>query len=354
MNYFDYHKETIRQTSFDMPQQKITSYDVAKLAGVSQTTVSRAFDPNGNVAPATRTKVLETAKQLGYEPNVFARGLTTDRTNIIGIVMGDISWSLFYPKVLDLLTKQLQASNKQVLFFNAHNTRSVDEILPRVMSYQVDALVMASTTPGHEIVDRLTAKGVPIILINRILHDSKANSVCSDNEAGGRLAADVLLEAGSQRLAYIAGTRVTSTNILRESGFTARLQEVGYDNLLFDEGNYTYESGYESALRLLDRDDPPDGIFCAADILALGVMDAARYKLGIRIPEELSIIGYDDIAMAGWSSYNLTTIRQPIQDLVHAVVDIITAEPVTQGELTGSIQLMDAQLVRRYSVRGDN
>jgi len=332
-----------------MPQQKITSYDVAKLAGVSQATVSRSFDPNGNVADATRNKVLETARQLGYEPSAIARSLTTDRTDIIGLVMGDISRSMFYPKVLTLLSEQLQDRNKQVLFFNAHNTRPVDEILPRVLSYRVDGLVVASTTPGRQIVDQFIDKGVPMLLINRILEDSGAYSICSDNKSGGRLVARSLIKAGHNQLAFIAGVRVTSTNIERETGFLDEVLHAGYSHPEIVEGNYTYESGYGAALELLDRDNPPDAIFCAADIMALGAMDAARHKLGIRIPEDLSIIGYDDIPMAGWSSYDLTTVSQPLETMVNTIIDIIVTPE--QEEVSQKIHLLPAELVVRSSAK---
>jgi len=332
-----------------MPQQKITSYDVAKLAGVSQATVSRAFDPNGNVAEATRTKVLATAKQLGYEPSAIARSLTTDRSDIIGLVMGDISRSMFYPKVLNLVSQKLQALNKQVLFFNSHNTRPVDEILPRVISYHVDALVVASTTPGRQIVDQFIGKGVPMLLINRILEDSGAYSICSDNKSGGQRVAKSLITAGHKRLAFVAGVRVTSTNIDRETGFLEEVDRMGYTPPIIVEGNYTYDSGYAAALELLDRDDPPDAIFCAADIMALGAMDAARHQLGIHIPEELSIIGYDDIPMSSWSSYNLTTIRQPIEIMVEQIINIIST--AKQDGMTEKIHLLPAELVVRNSAR---
>jgi DNA-binding LacI/PurR family transcriptional regulator len=112
---------------------------------------------------------------------------------------------------------------------------------------------------------------------------------------------------------------------------------------------YTYESGYESALRLLDRDDPPDAIFCAADIIALGAMDAARHRLGIKIPDELSIIGFDDIPMASWEAYNLTTIRQPIHQLVDTAIDLFLNEE--QDMVTGHVALIPEELVVRRSLR---
>jgi DNA-binding LacI/PurR family transcriptional regulator len=339
----------IEQLGIFMTQRSITSYDVAQQAGVSQPTVSRAFDPNGNINPETRKRVLETARQLGYQPNAIARGLTTQRTDIVGIIMGNITRSLFYPPVLVEFTRRLQAMGKQVLLFNSHETRPVDEIMPRIMSYQVDALVIASTTPGRELIDRLTSMGTPVVLLNRTVPDTTANAVCSDNEAGGRLAADALLDAGHHRLAFMAGVDVTATNKLRQKGFTDRLHDRGYEGLMIEHGEYTYDSGFEAGLRLLDRDDPPDGIFCAADIMALGTMDAARYKLGIKIPDELSVIGYDDITMARWPTYDLTTIRQSATQMVETAVRLLTIQ--NDSIITGQVVLLPGELVWRGSAR---
>ncbi len=332
-----------------MPQRLVTSYDVAQQAGVSQPTVSRAFDPKGNINPETRARVLEAADKLGYQPNAIARGLTTQRTDIVGIILGNITRSLYYPRVLVEFTRHLQAMGKQVLLFNSHETRPVDEIMPRIMSYQVDALIIASTTPGRKLIDRCTQRGMPVILLNRTAPDTGANSVCSDNEGGGRLVADMLLDAGHSQLGFIAGVGITATNVLRQKGFTDRLSERKAGEPIIEQGAYSYDSGYEAGLRLLDRDDPPEAIFCAADIMALGAMDAARYKLGIKIPEELSVIGYDDIAMASWPTYDLTTIRQSATKMVESAIQLLNFD---HGNMvTGEVILLPGELIRRGSAR---
>ena len=332
-----------------MSQRQVTSYDVAQHAGVSQPTVSRAFDPKGNINPETRARVLQAAADLGYQPNALARGLTTQRTDIVGIIMGNIARSLFYPSVLVEFTRRLQAMGKQVLLFNTHETRPVDEILPRFMSYHVDALIVASNTPGRELIDRCISMGTPVVLLNRTVPDTTANAVCSDNEKGGQMVADLLLDAGHQRLAFVTGVEVTATNELRQKGFIERLKERGYGDVLLEHGEYTYDSGFEAALRLLDRDNPPDGIFCAADIMALGAMDAARSRLGIKIPDELSIVGYDDIPMASWPAYDLTTIRQSAADMVETAVHLIT--PQNGNIITGQVVLLPCELIQRGSAR---
>jgi len=332
-----------------MAKNQVTSIDVAKLAGVSQPTVSRAFDLGSPVSPKTRARVMAAATEIGYMPNAIARSLRSHSTNIVGIVMVNLASSFFYPNVLEKFTHQLQAMGKQVLLFNAQPDRSVDEVLPQVLGYQVDALIIASTTPGQKIIEACTRMGTPVILFNRFAPETQANVVCCDNEDGGRKAASAFLDAGCQRIAYMAGASGTATNQMREKGFMEQLAARGYEGCMRDEGDYTYENGRFAARRLLDRDNPPDAIFCAADVMALGALDVARYELGIRVPEQLSIIGFDDIPMASWPAYDLTTIRQPVDQMVDATIKLICHE---EDELpTNVAKLLPGELIVRGSVR---
>jgi DNA-binding LacI/PurR family transcriptional regulator len=328
--------------------KKPTSIDVAKLAGVSQPTVSRAFDPNTSVAPETRERVLKAAKELGYKPNVIARSLSTRRSNIVGLVMANISNSLFYPNVLEQITNRLQMKGKQVLLFSVPLDKPVDDFLPRVLGYQVDGLIITSTTPSNEIADECARNGTPVILFNRFVEGSSANSVCCDNINGGQQAADALLDAGHSRIAFVSGPPNTSTNKTRQKGFLGRLKERGYENVICDLGAFTYESGQEAARRLLSKNPQPDAIFCAADAMALGVMDVARYEFGLKIPEQLSVIGFDDVPIASWPVYNLTTIRQPINRMIDAILDLIDNNSDTP---TGENILLPGELVKRGSAK---
>ena len=332
-----------------MTHKQVTSIDVAKLAGVSQPTVSRAFDPKSPVSPKTRTRVLKAASELGYTPNVIARSLKSRSTNMVGIIMANLTSSFFYPNVLEKFTLQLQAMGKQVLLFGAPPDRTVDEILPHVLGYQVDSLIIASTTPGRAIIDECARIGTPVILFNRFSSATQANVVCCDNEEGGRQVANAFLDAGHQRIAYIAGPSSTATNQMREKGFVEQLAARGYVNLLREEGGYTYDFGRSAARTLLNRDNPPDAIFCAADVMALGALDVARYELDIRVPQELSIIGFDDIPMACWPAYNLTTICQPVDEMIAATIDLISDKE--NGIPTGQTKLLPGKLIVRDSAR---
>ncbi len=335
-----------------MAAKRVTSFDVARLAGVSQSTVSRSFSFESRVSQKTREKVLAAAKQLGYKPDAIARSLSTQQSNIIGIVMADIT-SPFYPYVLAKFSSRLQDQGRQVLLFNAAPDQEVDDILPLVLQYRVDALIITSATISSAVADECAQSGSPVILFNRYVLGANASAVCCDNVEGGRMVANFLLDTGHKKLAYISGKQDTSTNIDRKKGFTDRLRERGYINWWLEQGEYTYESGYEAAKRLLQQDDPPDAIFCANDIMALGAMDAARFEVGIRVPEELSIVGFDDIPPAAWPSYSLTTIRQPVSQMIEATFELLF-ERLENPELGPAFKLIPGLLIQRNSTRASH
>lgn len=302
--------------------KKATSIEVARRAGVSQSTVSRVFSGNHQVvSDETRARVLQVAHDLGYRPNAIARMMSTRQTNIIGIVMANIT-SPFYPFVLEKFLHQLQLIDRQVLLFTAGPQQQVDDVLPLALQHQVDALIITSATLSSAMVEECTRSGTPVILFNRYVTGANVSSVCADNIAGARLLADRLADAGHARFGYIAGDRDTSTNHERERGYIERLRERGITSVVLEQGNFTYESGYQAAQRLLQSARPPDALFCANDIMAIGALDAAR-SLGVPVPDAVSIVGFDDIPMAAWSAYNLTTISQEVDAMIAATIRLL-------------------------------
>jgi DNA-binding LacI/PurR family transcriptional regulator len=326
----------------------VTSVDVARLAGVSQSTVSRVFSGRNLVARETVDRVYDAAAKLGYKPSAIASSMITRRTNMIGVVMAEIS-SPFYPYVLEKLTQQLHERGKQVLLFATGPGKDVDDLMPEVLRYRVDGLMIANAVLGSSLVDECVRLGTPLLLFNRYVQDASVSAVVCDNLAGGRLVADVLLDAGHQRIAFIAGKTNTSTNMDRERGFVQRLHERGYATLLREQAEYTYASGFEAAQRLLVRVDRPYALFCANDIMALGAIDAARQS-GIRIPEELSIIGFDDIPAAAWGAYSLTTIRQPVNTMIELSIQALL-ERIQEPTLPPIKTFVPGALVQRGSAR---
>lgn len=301
----------------------VTAKEVAKVIGVSQSTVSRAFTENASISPRMRAQVMAAAERLGYTPNVIARSLITRRTNIVGIVMADLT-NPFYPEVLEQLAKKLQQTGRQTLLFNVPPGKEVDDELPLVLQYQVDAVVITSANVSSAMARACSERGTMVVLLNRYVPGAPVHAISCDNYAGGRAVAEFLVKQGHVRPAYVAGKPDTTTNLDRERGFVEGLAALGVPLWARDGGeDYTYETGAEAALRLVDGRRLPDAIFFANDIMALGGLDAIRDKTKLRIPEDLSIVGFDDIQMAAWPSYGLTTVRQPIAAMVEKTAELL-------------------------------
>jgi DNA-binding LacI/PurR family transcriptional regulator len=330
--------------------KRVTSIEVAQRAGVSQSTVSRVFGANGlGVSEEKRQRVLEAARAMGYHPSALASSLSRQATNTVGLVMANMT-SPFYPYVLEKFLLRLQAMERQALLFTVAPTQDVDDVLSLVFQHHVDALIVTSAMLSSRMAEQCYAWGLPVILFNRYGMGAHVDAVSCDNREGGRRTADVLLDAGHERLGYIAGTPNTSTNIDRERGFTERLRERGVTLHRRAQGDFTYASGAVAAAALLASPDRPDALFCANDIMALGAMDAARAH-GLRVPHDLSIMGFDDIPMAGWEPYRLTTIRQEVDEMIEATLALMQSK-LDAPEQPPQIRLIEGTLIVRDSVRG--
>lgn len=333
----------------NIEERQVTAKDVARLAGVSQPTVSRVFSSINKVTPETREKVLAAVLELGYKPNAIARSLTSQRTDIIGIVT-QLSKGFFLP-TLDMISRKLQKAGKQVLLFNVEPDQELDDVISRVLQYQVDGLIITAATFSSKMVDVCARQGTKVLLFNRYILGTQLNAVSSDNVEGGRMVANCLLDTGHKRLAFLGGGDTVSTSIDRLKGFRDRIQERGVVDLIIENaGEYYYDAGRSAAKRLLQRDDRPDAIFCAGDVLAIGAMDAARYDLGLKVPEDVSIVGYDDVSVASWPSYSLTTVKQPFVEMVDTGLEMLL-NSIENRDSEPELKLFQGKLIIRSSVR---
>jgi DNA-binding LacI/PurR family transcriptional regulator len=325
---------------------RVRSIDVAQLAGVSRSAVSRTFTPGAYVSSETRSKVLRAAEALGYEPNALARGLITQRTGIVGIVSTDLD-NPFYATLLQALGEGLQARGLAplLLFGDQHST---DRQIAQLLSYQVDALVMTNATLSSKMAARCARSDRPVVAINRYLPHQDITSITCDNRGSAAAVADHLVALGCRRLAFVAGIPDASSSRDREQGFLRRLGQAARAVVAHETGHYTHDGGAEAARRMLALPEPPDGIFCANDLMAFGVMDAARDEFGLRLPHDLKICGFDNSSLASWSSYDLTSVDQDIPAMVEAAITRILA--ALAGEATGAPHLEVAgRLVVRSS-----
>jgi LacI family transcriptional regulator len=306
------------------PSGRVTSRDIARAAGVSQPTVSRALRDDPRVAPATAALVRETALRLGYVPDAAARTLITRRTGTVAVVVADIG-NPFYTELVGVLHGSLgRAGYRTILINERTDLRGDAGVQPLLRSGLVDGAIVATATLDEPTRALVEGERTPIVLVNRELDDVERDAVVSDNRLGGARAAELLAELGHRRIAEIAGPANTSTARDRAAGFRERLERLGVplDPRLRREGDFSHRDGYRWTLELLEQDPPPSAIFCANDVIALGALDAARAR-AVDVPAQLSIVGFDDISLAGWESFRLTTIRQPLSEMAEEAVRLL-------------------------------
>jgi DNA-binding LacI/PurR family transcriptional regulator len=327
----------------------VTSSQVAEHAGVSQSAVSRTFTPGASISPKTRAKVLAAAKELGYRPNAIARSLITNRSRIIAVVMAYLE-NLFYPDVLEELGRRLADENYHMLLFTGLQARDSDPVFDQLMQYRVDGIILASTSLSSELSEECTVAGIPVVLFNRTTERDTGSSVTSRNREGGELLGEFLVAGGHKRFGYIAGLESSSTNRDRLMGYRAALERHGIADLTIRTGNFNRKEAEVAAREMLSLPDRPDAIFVANDHMAVAVMDVARYEFGLSIPEDLSIVGYDDVGPARWPSYGITSVTQPIGPMVEATVDILM-EQIASGEMEAQHKVVQGELIVRSSAR---
>ena len=324
---------------------RVTVKDVAREAKVSVSTVSRALSDDPTIARETRDRVLLKAGEMGYTPNLFARSLITRRTGIVAVFANNIT-NPFYPEVVVKLTRRLQEMNLHTMLFSDDD--GVDGSLPALRQINPDVAVVLAATTTSETLQRFNESRTPIILFNRYIPGAHASAVSCDNVAGGRLVAERLAAAGHRRLGYIEGLGTASTNADRMRGFLEGCTAAGLaPPVVRSGGDFTYESGFEGMKELMARAPDTEGVFCGNDIIAVGAMDAARRDLGLNVPHDVSVVGFDDIALAAWPSHDLTTVRQPM----NAMIDRVVAE-IERLQGAAPVQPEQYFLPGRLMVRG--
>jgi len=330
--------------------EKITSAEVAKLAGVSQSAVSRVFTPGASASPEMTERVRRAATALGYRPNILARSLITGRSRIIGLVVSYFE-NNFYPDVLEKLSRGLQERGYHVLVFMAkRDAENIDTVVQEILDYQVDGIVTASVAMSSDLATRCRAAGIPVVLFNRAQDDAGLSAVESDNRGGGAALAELLLKAGHRRIGFIAGWEGASTQRDREAGFVGALEKAGTKLAARGVGNFRHDEAAQAAREMFSKPDHPTAVFVANDHMAFAVMDVLRFELNLSIPEDVSVVGFDDVPMAEWPSYNLTTVRQSAQAMVAETIDILMHH-IEHGDDTPRRIKIDSPLIARGSTR---
>ncbi|QLC26387.1 substrate-binding domain-containing protein [Parasphingopyxis algicola] len=313
---------------------RVTSRDVARLARVSQSSVSRAFTAGSALSDEKRARILEAAKRLNYVPNSIASMLITRRSNTIALIVGNTD-NPFYIGVLKEFLAELQAGGRQVLTFVVDPGSSSDDVIMRVLQHQVDGIILTAAQLSTQSTSLCRDRGIPIVLFNRYIPRIETVAVRCDNAGGAETLGRAFLAAGATSFAIIKGDPLGTTSHDRVQGFRDALWRAGIPAtaLMEIEGGSVYDTAF-AAIRDtygVGGEAIPDGIFAVNDVMAMGAIDALRFELGRRVPEDIMVAGFDGIPEASRAPYRLTTMVQPIQAMVQTTVGLLIDDAGEEG-----------------------
>lgn len=323
-----------------------TSLQVARLAGVSQSAVSRCFTAGASISEKTRNKVLKAAQELGYQPNLIARSLVTSRSNLVAVILPHVT-NRYYPEVLLCLSAALEARSLRMLLFTLEHDEEVNSIFEEIMRHQVDGVIMAGR-PKPELLEQHRHRGIPLILYNRYWPELDIGSVCCDHRRSAAELARRLYRSGRRRFAIVTGPAESPTNSEREQGFRDELQRLGIGQIAAVNGAYDYAVSARVVVELIHRQPDIDAIFCTNDVMAFATADALRHRLGRTPGEDIAVAGFDDMGAACWDSYQLTTVQQPLERMAEAAVRLLV-ETIEQPERGAEHLFMPGKIIVRAS-----
>lgn len=329
--------------------RRVTSYDVAQVAGVSQSAVSRCFKPGASVSKTTYALVMKAAALLDYIPNAAARSLITRRSNMVALIITNQA-NLYYPELLAEVSQQITARGKRVLLFTLQREADVDRVLADVWQYQVDGVIAAARLSDEHIAE-FDRRRMPLVLFNRTLRERSVNTVTCDHKEAGRMLASRLAAAGHRQFGIIGGNMDSSVASERRRGAVERLAELGLPAPVVVPGEYDYRSGALGLKAIIaELGSVPDAIICGSDVMAIGCLDCARHELGLDVPGQLSVAGFDAVEPSNWISYNLTTLRQPMPKMAAAAAELLCAR-IDRHETDTEKRVFSAQFIEGATAR---
>ena len=326
-----------------------TLKDVAKLAGVSTSAVSRAYTDGASVSAKTRQKIENAASTLGYAPSLIARSLATHRTKLIGLVANNFQNPVFLD-VFDLYTRALQQRGYRPLLVNLTDLSDSEQSARLLKQYNVDGVIVATSTLPQALPTIFKDAGLKVVhAFGRVKQKPSVHVVGIDNLAAGRLAARSLMSRGYRKLGFLGGPEAATSTQDRAKSFVAELKKARLPAPLIGYARaYSYDAGREAIGALLHNRDI-EAIFCGDDLICMGAIDGAR-AAGLKVPKDLGFLGFNNMAMAGWSAYNLTTINQPIADIIRKSVELML--DLVEGEMiTPSSTILSCSIIERGTLR---
>ena len=326
-----------------------TSQDVAKLAGVSQSAVSRCFTKNASISSRTKLRVIEAAKKLRYKPQTFSRlSSSENESGLVGVILPYVT-NRYYPEVLTELHEALRISGYRILLITTDDGEELDDKL--IQHYLKDKLIaiISATKPTETFVTSCTERRIQVIAYNRNWNIPTTSSVACDHRMGGEMIAKLFIEKDHQHIGLIKGPTGSYVSQQRCKGFLDQLKKTPNVKIDSEDGFFTYEGGQKAAEKLL-QNKKISAIFCADDTMAFGCLDFVKGKTKLKIPHNIEIVGFDDISVANWKAYNLTTIRQPIRQMAKLTTQLI-GDYLEDVEFEPVNHLIQGRLINRKTTR---
>ncbi|MGI3125623.1 LacI family DNA-binding transcriptional regulator [Nitratireductor sp. PBL-C9] len=296
-----------------------TSHDVARVANVSQALVSRAFTGNGRIAPETRERILKAAEQVGWQPNALARSMVTGDAPLVAVITTRLNFD-WRAQVLSRLLKAIQEWHLKPLLFYAESDAEVDRLLEEALSWRARGVIVTAGVVRENRAAAIIEKGQFLVALNRPANHEKGFSVATDNPLGGRMAAGLFVEEGRRRLLVLGGPQGSWAPSLRAEGFSEAAREAGLHAAIWNNDAMSTEAGRACAERLLalPGNEQPDAVFATNDAMALGFLDGLRGHRSI--PDDIALIGFDNLPAADWPPYRLTTFEQPLEEMMRRLI----------------------------------
>lgn len=337
-----------------------TIKDVAERAGVSASTVSHVINDTRRVSDASRAAVMRAMQDLNYQPNRLARSLRNRRTQTLGILLPNNA-NPFFAQVLEGIESAAYDHGYNVILGNANDDPARElAYLDILLSKQVDGVVLVSTGANRAALDFLAARTKPVVMVDRApgagYNDFQVDTVFTENQHGGVLATQHLIDLGHRRIGCIGGPSLINSSADRVVGYRQALAAAGIseDPELIVSGNFEHESGYRACQQLLALAEPPTAIFVSNDLMAVGAL-CAIHEAGLRVPDDLSVVGYDDIPLASFTVPRLTTIAQPAGELGARAVDLLVkrlaVKPATACHERLPVRLVERDSCQRHTGR---
>jgi DNA-binding LacI/PurR family transcriptional regulator len=327
----------------------VTLKDVAERAGVSRSAVSRSFTEGASVSAKTRAKVEKAANDLGYTPNALASSLTTGRTKLIGLIVNNFHNPLIL-EVFDLFTRGLQDRGLRPLLVNLSDATDPAASVKMLRQYSVDGVIVASSTLPSSFAESFQNAGLPVVhAFGRYAIAPDVHVVGIDNVACGRMAAEALVQRGYRRLAFLGGPRTATSTQDRVAGFLGALAPYPEIRVTTSYAtDYSFDAGRAEMQRLL-AETPAEAYFCGDDLLAVGALSAIQ-EAGLAVPGDIGLIGLNDMEMARWQLIGLTTIHQPVAQIIEAAIDLVVSI-IEKPDRPPEVRLFPCRVIERRTLR---